>query len=239
MTVGWCICAGGGNVGVRAARAALEAGYHVLVIDSDPSCPAGDIVECIHYDFREIASCGEDVHLLIGDAVGVLIGMLRERCPELVVPAIRGHLAALLARAWMVDKRADLEPCGKFLSIPVDTELEKRVVLRDVKNGVVITSYMPPGNECVTGCDQKGTCPVTGEIHPEPMHSAISRAFEGMADMKVILVPVSLGAVGVLRGEEILRMLRNLEHLAHGKTAIIATACNCHGIINFLRKISP
>lgn len=239
MSVKWCICAGGGRMGVRAARAAIGSGYRVLIIDSDPGCAASDMVKCVHHDLHELAFCEEETHLLIGEAVEVLTEIFKESCPELVVPAIRGHFAARLARAWMIEKGADLEPCCNILSNPVDSELEKKVVLRDAVNGVVITSYMPPENECVVGCDQNGICPVTGEIHLEPMHVAISRAFDGMTDMKAILVPVSLGAVGALPGEEVLRMLRDLEVLPHGKTVAIATACNCHGIINFLRKVSP
>jgi hypothetical protein len=231
-----CVCVGGGSIGTKAARAALEMGCAVLLVDERPDCLAAPLARTTHssIDAVPLGRRGE-AHLLLGDATPTLLDILEQAVPDMVVPAVRGHFAALLAREYVARSGGALIPERELLRESLLSIPGEKVILSDEKEGVLMLSHMPEGRECNPNCSQPGRCPVTGKWHEVPMHSLIARALAGKGERHIVLVTESMGRVGLLRGQQLLSMLSGLDTMSKGDRAAIATTCGCHGIINFLR----
>lgn len=109
------------------------------------------------------------------------------------------------------------------------------VLVSDLVQAVVVTSFMPPLQQCIEDCMQPTICPVTGQEIPIPMHAAIHRAMADKVDLPILLTTSHADDVASICGNELVAMLSSLDQMDAGDTCAIATACGCHGFINLFR----
>jgi hypothetical protein len=210
-------------------------GYRVLVVDRDERCLARSLTDSATEIPSDILRAGkEDALFLPGDGVRTLADILGEWVPDLVVPAAGGHLAALLAVEHCRRQSRALVPAPDLLSSVRDRLPSRWVCLADEPSAVLVTSYMD-GGSCMEDCSQPVTCPVTGSTNTVPMHELIDAALRSAVDHRIVLVTSDLGAVGGVRGGDLIAMLSMLDEAGPGNTIGIATSCRCHGVLNLMR----
>lgn len=228
-------CAGGGAIGTAAAGTARSLGMSVAVMDIDPDCLASrsDDVEVITLSEVDPERIGS-IQFVVGDSVGGLLRLCETRVPDLIVPAMSGHFAARVAVEFLARRGARAVPCTSLLDRTARRLPPGKILSRDEANAVLVVSNMPAGGTCEPSCSQPRKCPVTGEIHKAPMHELIGSIISEEADRSTVLAVGTLGEIGVIQGPDLHNMLGRLEPLGDGPTFALATACKCHGIVNFL-----
>lgn len=227
------ICVGGGSFGTQAALQGRTQGDRVLVIDIDANCRARSHADSIIDDLRTFqGSPPGSIHLLVDDGTRALLNILQRWVPDRVVAASRGHLAAHLAAEHVRGLGKSLRPMTEILPTIIKALPPGSVMVSDLQQAVVVTSYMPSSLLCDDGCMQPSICPVTGLDIPIPMHEAIFRAVEDMVDLPIVLQTTRTEDVASISGKELAAMLSSLEQLEDGSTCAIATVCACHGFLN-------
>lgn len=226
------VCIGGGRFGSRAAAEARDRGDRVLVVDNDEHCRARAISSSATDRGAVLQAGREEILFLRGDGVGTLADILTEWTPDVIVPAARGHLAALVAVEWVRRHGRKVVPTPERVAALTDGLPPRSVCLVDERNGILATSFMNEG-ACADGCSQPALCPVTGRRNEVAMSELIAAALKRSSDRSVVLV--TSGAVGGISGSELSAMLSLLDEAEEGDIVGIATACRCHGVINLLR----
>jgi hypothetical protein len=230
------VCIGGGRFGAMAVHEAAKSGARVLVVDHDERCLARELSPITTKDPNAILNKDEgEVLFLDGDGIPTLMEILEGWVPDVVIPAINGHLAALLAVEHCCRRGRSLMASSDRLSELVRSLPSRSVRLCDARHSVIVTSFMEEGGLCIESCGQPTTCPITGESNPIPMNERILGSLRGMVDDHVVLVTLSVGTVGGISGRELRSLLDQLDRSDVGKTWGIATSCRCHGVINLLR----
>lgn len=230
------VCIGGGRFGAMAASEAAKSGARVLVVDRDERCLARGPSSITTKDPGAILDKVEgEVIFLEDDGIHALLEIFDRWVPDIVIPAINGHLAALLAVEHCRWRGRSLIASSDRLPELMRSLPSRSVRLCDARHSVIVTSFMEEGGWCIEGCGQPTTCPITGESNPVPMHERILESLRGMVDDHVVLVTLSVGSVGGISGRELRSLLDQLDRSDVGTTWGIATSCRCHGVINLLR----
>lgn len=230
------ICVGGGSFGTLAALQGRAQADRTLVIDIDAQCRARPYADRIVVDPNTILdSHPGSIYLLVGDGARVLLDILDRWVPDLVVAASRGHLAAHLAVEHVMRRGKELLPSTDLVPYVIEGLPSGSVIINDLDQAVVVTSYMPSSLQCTEGCMQPPVCPVTGRDISVPMHAAIHRAVDDKVDLPIVLKTIHSDDVASVSGRELVAMLSSLDRMGNESTTAIATACGCHGFINLLR----
>lgn len=227
------VCVGGGVMGTRAALAAREMGACVLVMDVLPSCLVSSSVDVVLDELSAFdPELPSSIQFVVCDGVEGLLNVMRTLTPELVVPAVPGHMAARLVLSHSRAHNLTLQPSGGVVQQVVRNLPRENVLVVDRDSGVLITSYMSMDGMCLDGCTQPVVCPVTGFRKDVPMHELLRRALVGVVDIARVLVSWQLDGAGGVLGRDVRAMLDEVEGLGAGDTYGVATSCVCHGITN-------
>lgn len=228
-------CAGGGAIGTAAAGTARSLGMSVAVMDIDPDCLAArsEGVEVTTLSEVDPELTGS-IQFVVGDSVGGLLRQCETRAPDLIVPAMSGHFAARVAVESLARRGTRAVPCTSLLDRTARRLPPDKILSRDEANAVLVVSNMPGRGTCEPGCSQPRKCPVTGETRKAPMHELIGSIIAEEANRSTVLAVGTLGEIGVIQGPDLQNMLGRLGSLGNGPTFALATACKCHGIVNFL-----
>ncbi|MHC1598748.1 MAG: hypothetical protein ACXQT0_04100, partial [Candidatus Methanofastidiosia archaeon] len=202
---------GGGNFGSKAAILAKNWGAVNIIIDCSSDCDACDIADVIVEDVDDLDFyLQKKIQLLIADGMDALINILDIKTPDIVVPAVNGHLAGRVAKRFLVSSGFKISGCNSALKEVLRDFPEKYVSLIDKPNSVMITSYMPEGMLCREICNQPSICPVTKLEKENPMHELLSNNIENKVDHLILLHSRLLddsGGVGGIIGKDIVAML--------------------------------
>jgi hypothetical protein len=232
--------AGGGALGSKALsdmRKAMK-NARILVVDVNESCSARGLVDAVvpEEELSEERLKAVESMLVIGDAARVLSKALRIGFrPEIVVPAIPKHFTAYFLKQ-------ELEARGhKVIPAPHALEEVLRLFPRDLvlsasaESAMFTSSYMPYQFKCTIPCAQPNICPVTGRFKSKPMFELIRNALRSV-DMALVLESRKISEFsGGFDFNELWSFIRELEAGAtkEGLVLAIATACKCHGVVNF------
>jgi len=211
------IVVGGGKYGCRATEFLRHKGRNFVVVDVDAECLAArkmglKSTNCVD---------GDGEHFVQGGLETVL-DLIESLRPEFIFPTAPVHIAADLAK-----KKFDLEPWPEGINLAL-LRLPQSVVLLAGK-GRLIASFNRD-NECIDKCSMPKVCPSSGTRKPctmtELMRYASPEAF--------ILVSHSMApGMGALRGNELADFFNWLETK---KEFLVATTCDCHGVLSSYRK---
>jgi len=237
--------AGGGTFGSKAlsdVRKSMK-GARVLMADVDERCPARGLVEAVVREEELSVGALEAVGsmLVVGDAAKVLSKVLRMGFrPKVVVPAIPRHFAADFLRLELEGRGRRVSPAPFALEEALRSFPKDLVLSASAESAVFTSSYMPPQSKCVVPCAQPNICPVTGRFKPKPMFELIKGALRS-ADAALVLESRRIGEFsGGFDFDELWSFVREVEARSASEDLVvaIATACKCHGVVNFFRSCS-
>ncbi|MCS7121210.1 MAG: hypothetical protein NZ895_01205 [Archaeoglobaceae archaeon] len=149
-----------------------------------------------------------------------LVEIAEKYKPDFIIPAAPIHVAAEALTS--LGFKADYEVAESFLSW-----LPSRIIL-SYSMGSVVVSYNR--KMCLENCIQPEICPITKIKKPTAMYKLL----EFCIPKVFVLVSESLApGIGGFKGENFLEVVRKARSL---EKIIVATACNCHGVVTALRK---
>ncbi|MCW4044696.1 MAG: NAD-binding protein [Candidatus Bathyarchaeota archaeon] len=211
------IIIGGGKYGCYAIEYLQQKNKSFVVVDTDPNCLAAKQFKLKAFSHIE----PKGGFFLQGDLPQAL-ELIEKLKPEYVFPTAPVHIAADLAKT-----KFKLAPWNEALNA-ILPKLPLAVILYAGK-GKLITSFNRDHN-CIDKCTMPKTCPTSQIEKPctmtELMRYACPEAF--------ILINYSMApGMGALKGSELLDFFNSAETK---EKFIVATTCDCHGVLNAYEK---
>ncbi len=229
---------GGGKFGTNALRFLKDKGAKILVVDVNPICEASSEVDLLETDLGFIDSLGDgQAAFLIGDAINFLMELLEVRVPDILVTAIPGNAIAKVVESWLVKRGHKLQPYLEILPKVLENIPESLVSLVDYVCGIIVVSYMPSNMRCRENCvPPKSVCPSTGRPKIGSIYNILKFGVYNLTDISGVLYSTQVaGGLGVIKGDELNSLLKQLAKKQRPCTFAIGTACDCHGILNLLK----
>lgn len=208
---------GGGKYGCYAIEYLRQKKKGFVVVDTDPNCL---VIKQFKLKASEnIASKGE--FFVHGDLPQAL-ELIEKLKPEYVFPTAPVHIAADLAKS-----KFNLTPWSEALNA-ILPKLPQVVVLY-AGRGKLIVSFNRD-HDCIEKCAMPKICPSSQIKKPctmtELMRFASPEAF--------ILISYSMApGMGALKGSELLEFFNGAKTK---EKFIVATTCDCHGVLNAYQK---
>jgi hypothetical protein len=248
---------GGGKFGHKAVQYGLNNNYKVLFIDSDPACMASRLATKTYLrlpDFLEnITEMKEhDAWLLLG-GMEVVYEVLLRISPNYIIPVVPIHVLSELFQLLMNERFSrKLEPEQDYAQRFVQTINQEIMLYHDTDHAIVYLSHAKSDEICPDNCfGPENYCPT---FHREKLFS-ISSYLKDYFECKnsytirdekretlILLESYQItGGIGGLKGEEVKHIISSIRKDAsnfvkNNFRIIIATSCNCHGVINFLKS---
>jgi len=211
------IIIGGGKYGCYAIEYLRQKKKSFVVVDTDSNCLA--IKRFKLKPSEHIAAEGE--YFVHGELPKAL-ELIEELKPEYVFPTAPVHIAADLAKI-----KFSLAPWSEAINA-ILPKLPQVVVLC-AGRGKLIVSFNRD-HDCIEKCTMPKICPSSQIKKPCTMTELIRFA----SPEAFILISYSMApGMGALKGSELLEFF----NWAKTKDAfIVATACDCHGVLNAYQK---
>ena len=251
------IIAGGGKFGLKAIDFIKENNFKTVLIDSNPNCFAAefaskrfDTLEEFNLNLKDLKD-GE-IFFLNTDVM-IVFDLIEELNPTYIIPVVPIHLMALFITSFLLKFSISLTPNNsltkKFLE-----DIDPEILLNQIsEEGVVYLSYAKIDEICPDNCSGPiSYCPNFKREKPKTItqylksyygtFNSINIRKEKISEITIINESYQLQpGLGGLKGNDIqniLKVLRdNMDLLSHQKfDMIIATTCNCHGVINFYKN---
>jgi len=211
------IIIGGGKYGCYAIEYLRQKKRSFVVVDTDPNCLATNRFKL--KTSEHIVPKGE---FFIHGELPKALELIEKLKPDYVFPTVPVHIAADLAKV-----KFKLTPWSEAINV-ILPKLPQVVVLYAGK-GKLIVSFNRD-HDCIDKCTMPQVCPSSQIKKPctmtELMRFASPEAF--------ILISYSMApGMGALKGSELLDFF----NWARKKEKfIVATVCDCHGVLNAYQK---
>jgi hypothetical protein len=211
------IIVGGGKYGCYAIEYLRQKGKGFTVIDTDSNCLAVK-----RFGLKTSAQVTSDAkHFIHGD-LSTALELIEALKPEYVFPTAPVHIAADLAKI-----KFDLEPWPEAINTILH-KLPEVVVLKTGK-GKLVASFNRD-NDCVEKCSMPEVCPSSQIRRPCTMTKLIRFA----SPEAFLLISYSMApGMGAIKGSELLDFFNWAKPR---EKFIVATTCDCHGVLNALQK---
>ena len=193
------------------------------------------------------------VFLLIYD-ISIIYELILKFKPEYIIPVIPIHLSALITEEFLHEKAQVNLTSDKDSTIIFVTNVREELLLTyNLENGVAYLSYAKIDEICPDNCNgPENFCPNFNREKPITITKYLKHFYKvddiiRLEDddkneiFKVIIVIESkqlMPGLGGIEGKDITHVFKTLENnidlfLNKSYYVIIATTCNCHGVINF------
>ena len=258
--MGILIIAGGGKFGKKALDYAKYNNYKTILIDNNPKC------FCSPYATREFDNLGDfylkieeikpgEVFFLIHE-ISIIYELVIKFKSDYVIPVIPIHLLALIIQILLREKTNINLTSDGDLTIKLVNNADKELLLtHSQEQGVAYLSYAKIDEICPDNCfGPEIYCPNFEREKPITItrylkiYYEINNNFRLKEDdiLRIIVINESyqlMPGLGGLKGEDLNFILKRLNEkldiISIQKfNLIIATTCNCHGVINFYRNFS-
>lgn len=229
---------GGGKFGTNAVRYLKSKGAKVLVVDINPNCPARSEADVLTTDLGVLDSLKErQATFIVGDAVDVLVTLLENKMLDMVVTAIPGNAIAKVVEACLMKRGIKLEPYSEIIPKVLENIPESLVSLVDHMFGIIVVSYMPSNIKCIENCTPpENVCALTGRPKIASMNKLLEFSVYSYTDFSWIFYSTQLtGGLGAINGNELNSLLKRLANIKRHCSLTIGTACDCHGIVRFVK----
>lgn len=174
------------------------------------------------FQLRSTPNAGLDGETFVEGDLSSVLELIENLKPEYIFPTAPVHIAADLAAL-----KYNLEPWPEALD-PILTRLPPITVLKAEK-GKLVASFNR-GYQCVEKCSMPKLCPSSGIGKPCTM----TELFRFACPEAFVLVSYSMApGMGALRGEEVLSFL---ESAKSKDNFVVATVCDCHGVLDCFLK---
>ncbi|MEM3365957.1 MAG: hypothetical protein QXM93_06005 [Candidatus Methanomethyliaceae archaeon] len=221
---------GGGKFGTIAFNVLVRKSRRVIVVDKDPNCHASKALRMVCSD---PSKCEVGSRLVVGDAINHAIKIIKAgTIPDIIVPAMPGNSMAMLFTKWVSENGFSVEPEPEMLMKAL-IEVPKDFIFEEDKSTATLILSHAKDFICSPWCDEPEVCPVTGK-KIESVNSILAR-MSFCSYNKVFRSRLVEKGVGAIDGREVYRELLSLPTELEKYTLCVGTACNCHGIVNFLK----
>lgn len=222
---------GGGKFGTVAFKGLITKSRRVIVVDKDPKCPASMAMRMVCSD---PSKCAVGSRLVVDDAASYAAKIMRGgSIPNIIVPAIPGNSLAMIFARWISDMGFSVEPDADSLK-KASKEIPKELVLALKEDVATLILSYAKDFICSPWCDEPEVCPVTGEKIPEPVHLIITK-LDYCTYNKIFRSALISKGIGAVEGKKVYSELISLPEDKEVYTISVGTACQCHGLITFLR----
>jgi len=251
------IIAGGGKFGEIAVLFARKKNFSAILIDKDSNCYASKFIDekldisnfkDLNVDFFK----AKKIYFLNTD-ISIILELIEKLNPYYVIPVIPIHLLAEIIKLYFSKRYVEL------ISDDTSTEnffvkAEKNIILNYIKEKAVIyLSYAKINEICPDYCSGPlKYCPNFKREKPISISSYLKNYFEAKEVIKIInsdFIKIIILAesyqlmpgLGGLKGKDIKMIIETLNKSINSLlkvrfNCIIATTCNCHGVINFFES---
>jgi hypothetical protein len=229
---------GGGKFGTEAVKYMKNNNAKVLVVDINPHCIAKSEVTIEANELQTSCNLVDgQAAFLLGDAINILLSVLETKMPDLIVTAIPGNVVAKVVEKWLEKKHITLKPNRNIVPKVLENIPKSLLSFVDEDCAVIIVSYMPPNMSCRKNClPPKGMCASTGRLKLATMDRLLEFSVQNLTNLAGIFVSRQLtGGLGAIEGKELHSFLRKVEKINKQYTLAIGTACDCHGIVSFVK----
>ena len=251
------IIAGGGKFGKKALDFAKKNQYKTILIDIDPNCFASEYsnkkfenLENLSLEMKNIKP--GDIYFLNQD-ISTIYELISKINPEYVVPVVPIHLLFLIINSFLSSNNIKMIPNENLMKFFINNANSELILDHIVEKGVVYLSYAKKEEICPDNCSgPPDYCPNFKRDKPITITKYINNFYRVENNFKIqnnkissfIIILESyqlVSGLGALKGTEIDRVLKELmkklDILLNKKfNLIIATTCNCHGVVNFYKN---
>ncbi len=255
------IIAGGGIFGKKALDYGIKNEYKTILIDNNPSCFCADYATQkfdnldLFYLKVEKIEPGQ-IFLLIHD-ISIIYELIVKFQPEYVIPVIPIHLSAQIIEEFMREKtQINLTSDKESTIIFVNSVSEDLLLTHNSEKGVAYLSYAKIDEMCPDNCyGPENFCPTFKREKPITITKYLKNFYlvdniikidnddeNEILKLKIIIESKQLmPGLGGINGNDIKHIFRILQSsldlfLNKNYNLIIATTCNCHGVINFYKN---
>jgi hypothetical protein len=195
----------------------MRSGRGFIMVDTDPKCLAVK-----RFKLKTSTQTPADRESFVLGNLSTVLQLVESLKPDYVFPTAPVHIAADLARI-----KLDIEPFPEAINA-ILPKLPQVVVLQ-AGRGKIVASFNRD-NDCVEKCTMPEVCPSSQIRKPctmiELVRFACPEAF--------VLISYSMApGMGALKGKELSKFLTWAEPR---EDFIVATVCDCHGVLNAFRK---
>jgi hypothetical protein len=208
---------GGGKYGCEAIELLRYKDKNFIVVDTDPNCLA-----VTKFKIKTSSNFESNMNGFVKGDLSTVMKLIDQIEPEYVFPTAPIHIAADMAKI-----KFNLKPWSEPLC-NILSKVPSSVVLLAGK-GKIILSFNRD-NDCIEKCSMPKICPSSQVKKPCTMTELIKFA----SPDAFILISYSMApGIGALKGSEILGFFKWVEMK---EKFIVATACDCHGVLNAFQK---
>ncbi len=251
------IIAGGGKFGLKAIDFIKKNNFKTVLIDSDPNCFAAefaskrfDTLEDFNLHLKDLKD-GE-IYFLNTDIL-IVLDLIEELNPKYIIPVVPVHLMASFITSFLLRSSIILTPNNNLTEDFLE-HIDPELLLNQMnEEGVVYLSYAKIDEICPDNCSGPiSYCPNFKREKPKTITQYLTSYYGTFNSVnikkeeisEIIIINESyqlMPGLGGLKGNDIrdiLKVLRdNMDFLSHQKfDMVIATTCNCHGVINFYKN---
>ncbi len=255
------IIAGGGKFGKKALDYGRKNEYKTILIDNDPNCFCAHYVtqkfDNINnfYSKMENVEAGEVIFLIYD--ISIIYELIIKFKPEYIIPVIPIHLSALILEEFLLENtHVNLTSDKDSIKSFVANVSEELLLTYNVEKGIAYLSYAKIDEICPDNCiGPEDFCPNFNREKPITITKYLKNFYkvddiiriqndDKNEILKVIIIIESkqlMPGLGGIEGNDISHVFKTLENnfdlfLNKSYYVIIATTCNCHGVINFYRN---
>jgi len=211
------IIVGGGKYGCEAIEYLRNKERGFVLVDIDPNCLAVK-----RFGLKPSAHIGKGGEYFLQGSIATVLELIDEVKPEYVFPTAPTHIAAELAKV-----KFKLTPWNEAINA-ILSKLPEVVVLQ-AKKGKLIVSFNRD-HDCIDKCTMPKVCPSSRIKKPCTMTELIQFA----SPEAFLLTSYSMApGMGALKGSELLGFFNWVKTK---EKFIIATTCDCHGVLNAFQK---
>jgi len=248
---------GGGKFGEKALSYAREENYKVIIIDKDPDCISSQYATKTCFDVEEVRENGKNIEdekvLFVNVDISSTYDLIEFVDFEYIIPVVPEHLMAHLIKNLLesnsISLRVNEKAFEEFLS-KVKLEL---LISKSIEQGLACLSYAKEGEICPDNCTgPKDYCPNFQREKPVTITNYLKRFFgvsgnlliKSNNELELYNINESIqlqSGLGGLRGKDIQELFKSLEKhkdslVSNKFNLIVATSCNCHGVIHFMKN---
>ncbi|MFX1276135.1 MAG: hypothetical protein ACFFBP_06275 [Promethearchaeota archaeon] len=251
------IIVGGGKFGLKAIEYVKKNKLSAILIDKDPHCQAIQLIEKKYDNFKdfkeEIKHLTNDTVYYIKDEFTIINDLLLSIDVNYIIPVIPIHLMASIISYFLLEKSLDLIVDKENTLDFINNGNPDLILSFKIDQGIVFLSHAKNNESCPDNCmGPPNYCPhfkreksitITQYLRDYfEIDNYIDINEENPMKIKIIFESYQLKpGLGGLKGIEVKNIFKILNQklalIMERKSEItIATTCNCHGVINFLKK---
>lgn len=252
------IIAGGGKFGKIALNFAIKNNYIAIIIDINPNCQVSKFSNKTFKDFKEFKSKIKELNngdiCFLNQDVSIILELIMYLKPEYVIPVVPIHLMASIINSFLINNNLiSLIPNKNLTEDFINNANPNLILNSNLEQGIVYLSYAKINEICPDNCSGPlNYCPNFKRDKPMTITSYLRDYFNVLNIVNVelnefyniFIISESyqlMPGLGGLKGKDINfifeKLNKNLNVLLNQKcNVIVATTCNCHGVINFYKN---